>query len=1200
MVKNRLLVNHSKNTIQLFWQRDQSVPRSAPAVDFHHPFSEEALAELRWYLEDYLGFPYGLEPEKAKQTEKKIQEWGKELFKVVFPRSSKAWDFFQEATREGLDKCELCISSDDPSVLNLPWELIYDTDYQFLSPALAGMYRSLNSYAVRAEITDLPENELNILLVIARPYGEKDISLKTIAQPILESLRPIQKKVYLKVLRPPSFEQFERELNENKGFYHIVHFDGHGSFDPNSQGLQHSLGGDGQGVLIFENLNGTPQIITASQIAQSLVNCRVPIFMLNACKSAQEGEEIFSSVATRLIGLGAKGVVAMAYSVYAEAAKYFIGRVYEQLVMGSNLSEAVASGRRELINKRQRPSPKGYLPLQDWMIPVLYQQENYSPLAKDANDKLDLETFLEELPPESLIGESKEGTFGFVGRDYDILQLERSLRQNPIVLLQGLAGVGKTQLAIGFSKWLIQTRGRSLCFFNSFEYGANFVSVIYQVGRTTWGDQFSQYEWEMQKSAVLNYLKSQPCLLIFDNFESLKDSSSSGKFLLTESECEDFKNLLHNLQEGKTWILITSRKEEAWLECNYTFQELSGLHPKDAKNLASEIFGTVGIDRSKLSPKYLDLLEILSGNPLALRVILPYLKRFTPEEILESIKFGLESFQEDSGAEKENSLTVSLDYSFSKLSEKTQLHLPFLALFSARINVSVLSGFSQGFDGEDYLNSSEDYREFFGEKITKADWLAILSEANQSGILSELKHGLYELHPVLPWHLRQKLLKNHTPDEISKLENKILIFYMFHGIAFTPEYNGNSTEEAYSALLFEEPNMLRYMSFAEQNKDWDSLWTVFTGLGSLYNRLGLWDKFLSLGQQLLKKLGDDFSSILSSDEKAVNLYIFIKGAEAYNAVRIGDFEKARKINQEILDGLSHSKYSILFKEKISTAKFNLGIIETNERDFDEATKHCQEAIVLYKEVESPDNTNFLSSVYAQLGIIARLKYDFYDALGYFNEAMKIAQEKKDSYKETEICYELAEIYRMQGNFNLASEYALKVIGFYELLCEPYKMAAAYDLLGMIYRSQKDYQKSIFYYRKALQIYENEGDEYNASDEYQGLGQVLKELGQLEESIAYFEKALEIRRNFEEWRKVAATLVELGGALEIQQNLARALNCYISALLIDFEHGREFITIDLENLARLLKSLDEKSFKEIWQKTTGQECPQEIYSILVAQ
>jgi hypothetical protein len=335
------------------------------------------------------------------------------------------------------------------------------------------MYRSLSSQPVRAEMGNLPEDRLNILLVIARPYGERDVSLRTIARPMLEALASIRSQVNIKLLRPPSFEQFERELNAHKGFYHIVHFDGHGGFDPTSQGRQYALGGAGQGVLVFEKEDGSPEIVTAAQIAQNLADCRVPIFVLNACQSGQAGQDPFSSVATRLVSLGAKGVVAMAYSVYAEAAKHFIGRLYEQLVLGESLSSALAGGRREILNKRERPSPKGWLPLSDWMVPVLYQQESYTPFPKreQATSKIELmrRGVKESMPQREAVPQTRRdipeaGTYGFVGRDYEILQLERAFRQNQVVLLKGMGGVGKTELSIGFARWLWDTQGRTEAF----------------------------------------------------------------------------------------------------------------------------------------------------------------------------------------------------------------------------------------------------------------------------------------------------------------------------------------------------------------------------------------------------------------------------------------------------------------------------------------------------------------------------------------------------------------------------------------------------------------------------------------------------------------------------------------------------------------------------------------------------------------
>lgn len=47
--------------------------------------------------------------------------------------------------------------------------------------------------------------------------------------------------------------------------------------------------------------------------------------------------------------------------------------------------------------------------------------------------------------------------FGFVGRDGVTLDLERAFRTESIVLLEGMAGVGKTEMAAGFARWWAET-----------------------------------------------------------------------------------------------------------------------------------------------------------------------------------------------------------------------------------------------------------------------------------------------------------------------------------------------------------------------------------------------------------------------------------------------------------------------------------------------------------------------------------------------------------------------------------------------------------------------------------------------------------------------------------------------------------------------------------------------------------------------
>jgi hypothetical protein len=129
--------------VQVSWKRGDQTRPYIHAIPFADPLDLEGRAGLRWYLEDYLMFPYGAEEYRAQKVEEKMQGWGESLFRQVFIKGEKDPDprgFYQEAVRTGLDRCELCITSDDPAFLNIPWELMYDPTpgRGYLALSLAG------------------------------------------------------------------------------------------------------------------------------------------------------------------------------------------------------------------------------------------------------------------------------------------------------------------------------------------------------------------------------------------------------------------------------------------------------------------------------------------------------------------------------------------------------------------------------------------------------------------------------------------------------------------------------------------------------------------------------------------------------------------------------------------------------------------------------------------------------------------------------------------------------------------------------------------------------------------------------------------------------------------------------------------------------------------------------------------------------
>jgi CHAT domain-containing protein len=168
------------------------------------------------------------------------------------------------------------------------------------------------------------------------------------------------------VMHDPTAEELRREALQRPQRPHLVHFMGHGEFDP-------ALG---QGSLAFSHPAGGTDWVSDRRLATALTQdgAGPRAVVLHSCEGGRaDFTASFAGVAPQLIRSGVQCVAAMQYAVTNETAISFSTSLYERLADGVDLDTAVQASRSQIRLESIPPDPRLL------GIPVVYLQ-NRTPL----------------------------------------------------------------------------------------------------------------------------------------------------------------------------------------------------------------------------------------------------------------------------------------------------------------------------------------------------------------------------------------------------------------------------------------------------------------------------------------------------------------------------------------------------------------------------------------------------------------------------------------------------------------------------------------------------------------------------------------------------------------------------------------------------------------------------------------------------
>jgi len=291
-----------------------------------------------------------------------IQEVGVRLFDAVFDGSIKSCYDRSRALADSERKGLRLRFHLDPALSGWPWEFLYNSESRdFLA-------MSAKTPIVRyLEIPERPRplvvsEALRVLVVIASPQDEPYIPLDTEREKeeILEALREPRLKGILEVEFLEGEDTFRRLMRRQRGReeYHILHFIGHGAFDPARE----------EGYLVGENERGLGASMTSQQLARlpkDTFDTRLVI--LNACEGAVAASwDPFTSVAAALVRAGIPAVIAMQFEISDRAAQIFAKELYTAVADGYPVDAALADTRKVM----DQAIPDNI----EWATPVLFMR----------------------------------------------------------------------------------------------------------------------------------------------------------------------------------------------------------------------------------------------------------------------------------------------------------------------------------------------------------------------------------------------------------------------------------------------------------------------------------------------------------------------------------------------------------------------------------------------------------------------------------------------------------------------------------------------------------------------------------------------------------------------------------------------------------------------------------------------------------
>ena len=1165
---------------------------SAPPISFPFPLTDEEIHEICWLLEDYASSPFGESRARAEAAETGLRGLGRLMLEAIFRDGDEASGILARISTVENAPFSLSIVSARPEFLALPWELLNDPEVGYLASRANGVARQsvVSSELREFSCEALSQTQFNVLM-LCPPSSEG------IAADALAAMESLDVEVFFESLYPPTAESLEAHLAERAGYYHLLHLDGI------------AVGDEGSAIL---------EVGALDRLAQAIAKALIPAVLLTS-----KAPDYSHVAAEALARTGVPEVVALPVPLGGSGRKLFADAFYTGIARGDGAASAVSAARRAMMEHPHRPSAGGPIVSWDWITPVVYRSAQYEPVVvKPEEPELAMPGVISatpEPPPRQL---PRGGPYGLIGRRREILELERALETNSIVLLSGPVGIGKSEAALGLAAWLEKSGGRpDGVFHTTFDVGAGLDKALHEVGTALAGLEFGDLPTSARRSWLLDYLREHQTLLVWDCVENLAGFPNTGAGLLEDAELVELDEFLTELaaEGGESRVVLVSRRnDEPWLSAPHGVYSLDGLGGQDRIEFATRLMEESSVDPDRLGLEFIEFLDLVEGHPLAMEVAIPLIKEIPASVLLSELQRAIETYQPGPGEEgRPVYLTALLEYSFSRMPRRSRTHLPFLSLFRSRVMMDILT----------HITQENAYRSVMGEQMGWGACRTLLRSARTGGFLEPITPSVYQIHPSLGWFYGRALYRQLPPSRVAELEDEFVRVYADTADYFMETLYENQ-ESGTNAILAEEGNLTQALALALESGQWDNVQLLTQPLAQVYRMQKRYPELRRLRRQLLDVTGS--TAAAAEANGATDLWLYLLGTESSECIETNELNRADELNRQLLGyfesqpnadsdpqaaAVYHQMGEVALKRwrldeadewytkslaiiesgedraPVADDYYGMGLVRQYQRRYTEARDWFSRSLDIHQRLEDVEE---MVKDYRSLGLCAQFRFEYQEAESWYHRAREILEEARDEETSVLIYHALGTIAHAQYQFDDAENWYKQALTLSDRMGDESQMAVEFHYLGLLEQGREMFPEDAeHWYILALEKYEKLGDWRNAGDECRQLGVLFHEQKRLEEAEGWYHRAREIFEEIQDVSRTARTYGQLGMVAEDRADLEGALTWAARTYQLSAAHNLPVATQARVHLARLRDKHGANAFADWWRSFAGEEPPADL-------